>query len=75
MIHVQNYVFLMLLKTQMSKYPRTNKTRHIKWHETFECKCILDASVFNNKQRWNKDKCRWECKKLIDKERSAKGFI
>ena len=29
-----------------------NDTRHIYWHETCECKCRLDASVFNNKQRW-----------------------
>ena len=36
---------------------RTNETRHIKWHETRKCKCRLDASVFNNKQRWNDDKC------------------
>ena len=36
---------------------RTNETRHIKWHETCKCKCGLDASVCNNKQRWNKDKC------------------
>ena len=32
--------------------PRTNETRHIEWHETFKCKCRLDASVCNNKQRW-----------------------
>ena len=38
--------------------PRTNETRHIKWHETSKCKCRLDASVCNNKQRWNEDKCR-----------------
>ena len=37
---------------------RTNETRHIKWHETCKCECRLDASVFNNKQRWNDDKCR-----------------
>ena len=36
---------------------RTNETRHIKWHETCKCKCRLDASVCNNKQRWNEDKC------------------
>ena len=41
---------------------RTNETRHIKWHETCKCKCRLDASVCNNKQRWNDDKCRCECK-------------
>ena len=32
---------------------RTNETRHIEWHETCNCKCRLDASVFNNKQCWN----------------------
>ena len=30
---------------------RTNEKRHIKWHETCNCKCRLDPSVFNNKQR------------------------
>ena len=28
---------------------RTNKTKHIKWHETCKCKCRLDVSVYNNK--------------------------
>ena len=32
---------------------RTNETRHIEWHETCKYKCRLDASVCNNKQRWN----------------------
>ena len=31
--------------------------------------------VFNNKQCWNKDKCRFECKELIDKGACNKGFI
>ena len=26
----------------------------------------VSASVCNNKQRWNDDKCRCECKELID---------
>ena len=46
---------------------RTNETKNIKWHETCKCECRLDAIVCNNKQRWNKDKCRCECKELIDK--------
>ena len=46
---------------------RTNEPRHIKWHETCKCECRLDASVCNNKQRWNNDKCWCECKELIDK--------
>ena len=28
-----------------------NETRHIKWHETCKCKCRIDTSVCNNKQR------------------------
>ena len=54
---------------------RTNETKHIKWHETCKCKCRLDASVCNNKQRWNDDKCRCECKELIDKGVCDKGSI
>ena len=41
---------------------RTNETKYIKWHETCKCKCRLDISVCNNKQRWNNDNCRCECK-------------
>ena len=40
-----------------------------------ECKCRLDASVCNNKQRWNENKCRCECKELIDKGMCDKRFI
>ena len=45
---------------------RTNETRFIEWHEICKCKCRLDAIVCNNKQRWNRNKCRYECKELID---------
>ena len=54
---------------------RTNERRHIEWHETCTCKCRLDGSVCNNKQRWNDDKCRCECKELTDKDVCDKGFI
>ena len=54
---------------------RTKETRYIKWHETCTCKCILDVSVCNNKQRWNEGKCRCECNDLIDKGICDKGFI
>ena len=50
---------------------RTNKKRHIEWHETCKCECKFGANICNNKQRWNKDKCGCECKELIDKG----GFI
>ena len=53
---------------------RTNETKFIKWHEKCKCKCRLDSIVCNNKQRWNKDKCRSECNKLIDKGVCDKGY-
>ena len=46
---------------------RTNETRHIEWHETCKCKCRLDSSVCNNRQRLNDDKSKREYKELIDK--------
>ena len=54
---------------------RANETRHIEWHESCTSKLRLDASICNNKQRWNEDKCRCECKELIDKGTCNKGFI
>ena len=75
---MQNYVFLMLLKTNVKVFnlmPRTNETRHIKWHEICKCKCKLDASVCNDKQHWNKYKCICKCKELIEKGKYDKGFI
>ena len=56
--------------------PFSNQPRHIEWHKTCKCKCGLDSSVCNNKQRWNEDKCRCECRgKLIDKESCDKGLV
>ena len=62
-IHLQSYV------------SGINQARHIEWHETCKCKCRFEHSVRNNKQRWNDDKCRYECKELIDKGVCNKGFI
>ena len=54
---------------------RTNETRHIEWHKTFKCECKFGANIYNNKQLWNKDKCRCEYKELIDKRVCDKAFI
>ena len=54
---------------------RTDEIRHIEWHEKSKCKSRLHASLYNNKQRWNKDKFRCECKELIDKGVCDKRFI
>ena len=54
---------------------RTNETSSIKWHKT--CKCIFrwNEIICNNKQGWNKNICRYECKKLIDKKVFDEGYI
>ena len=54
---------------------RTNETKFIKWHESCKCICRLNAIVCNNKQRWNKNKCRCKCRESIDKGTCDKGFI
>ena len=54
---------------------RTNETRHIEWNETCKCECKFGANVCHNKQRWNKNTCRCERKKLIEKGVPGKGFI
>ena len=53
----------------------TNETKHIEWHESCKCICRLDKIIWNNKQRWNKNKCRCKCKEVIDKGVCDKGFI
>ena len=79
MIPMQNYVFLILLKNLNIKVfnlmSMIIEKRHIEQHETCKCKCGLDPSACNNKQRWNEDKCRCECNELIDKGVCDKGFI
>ena len=47
---------------------RTNETRHIKCHETYKCRCRLDASFSNNKQRWIKIKADVNVKNWSTKE-------
>ena len=44
----------------------TNKTKQVIFHESCKCICRLDPVFCNNKQRWNKNKCRCEC--LINKK-------
>lgn len=44
------------------------------WYETCTCKSRLDASISNDRQRWNIDKCKCQCEELIDKDGSDDGF-
>ena len=54
---------------------RTDEAIHVEWHETCKCECKFGANICDNKQRWNKDKCRCECKELSDNVMCDKGFI
>ena len=51
----------------LSLMSRPTKTRHIEWYQTSKCECKFGANVCNNKKRWNKNKCKYEYKELIDK--------
>ena len=54
---------------------RINETRKITWHETCKCICRFTSAVCNNKQEWNENKCKCECKEdLIDKLVCDKGY-
>ena len=44
-------------------------------HEACKSKCRVNGSVYNNKQRWNENKCKCEYKELIDKGVCDKGFV
>ena len=73
-----NYAFVKLFKTKTLVFnlmPRFNKRKYIFWYETCKCKFRIDAIVFNNKKRWDKDKWRCECKELIGKDICDDGFI
>ena len=53
----------------------SNEKRHIEWHETSKSECKFGDNGCNNKQRWNKDKCRCECKELIEKGCAIKDLF
>ena len=55
---------------------RINETRRITWHETCKCICRFTKAVCNDKQEWNENNCRCECKEdLMDKLICDKGYI
>ena len=44
---------------------RTNEIRQIKWYKKCKYICRLDKIICNNKQKWNKDKCRCDKEYVI----------
>ena len=55
---------------------RIIETRKIVWHETCKCVCRLTSAICNDRQEWNENKCRCECKKdLVSKLVFDKGYV
>ena len=36
--------------------------KNISFHKSCKCGCLLDEKVYNNKQKWNKERCKCEFK-------------
>ena len=43
---------------------KKNVLENVRFHKSCKCECLLDEKVYNNKQKWNKNKCRCECLKI-----------
>ena len=57
-------------------FARINENRKIVWHETCKYICRFMSSICNDRQEWNENKCRCECKKdLVSKLASDKGYM
>ena len=55
---------------------RINETRKVVWHETCNCMYRLTSAVCSDRQEWNENKCRCECKEdLINKLVCDKGYM
>ena len=48
-----------------------NGFKKIEFHKSYKCDCLLNETVCNDQQKWNKDKCRCECLKI---EKCDVGF-
>ena len=51
-----------------------NEMSYVFCHEACACKCRLYASLYNNRPHWSNNKCRCECKELINMGKRHYGF-
>ena len=52
-----------------------DETKFVVQHESRECKCRLNESVCNSKQKWNHVDCQYQCKELDDWGSCKNGYI
>ena len=71
---VPNFVKNMNIKN-FNLLARINETRKIVWHETCKCVCRLTSAICNDRQEWNENKCRYECKEDLVSKSCDKGYM
>ena len=49
-----------------------NEMKEISFHKSGRCDCLLNKTVYNDKQKWNSEECKCECLKL---ENCEYGFV
>ena len=54
---------------------KVNQTRFLVQYELWEYKFRSNESVCNAKQKWYHDKCRCECKKMVDWRSCEKSYM
>ena len=54
--------------------PGVNETRFLVQHKSCGCKCELNESACNSKQKWNDNEWLCECKKLNDRGSCKRGY-
>ena len=60
--NVENpYLKVNISVTRFDLISRKNVLRNMSFHKSCKYGCLLDEKVCNNKQKWNKNKCRCEC--------------
>ena len=52
-----------------------NKSKTVTKYTSCKCKCKFDGRKCNSNQKWNSDKCRYECKKFICVEKILFGIL
>ena len=52
-----------------------NVLKNVSFHESCKCTCLLDKKVCDNKQKWNKEKCRCECLEIKECEKILSGML
>ena len=54
---------------------QNNVLKNIPFHKKCKSDCSLDEKVCNNKQKWNKTKCRWECLEIKECNDNSSWYV